>query len=183
MSSLEQLAETLPVDSPKIPPLDKWQPPLSGDMDMRITRNGRWIHEQDEIKRQALIDLFATILWREGDDYFLKSPVEKWRIQVDDVPFFINQLIVSHDNGQQRLTFTSFTGDTITAGKEHPLRVETHPDTAEPSPYLMIRQGMEGLLSRNVFYELVELAEETTLDGQSALIVSSQGYNFTLGTL
>src|SRR5690606_29155449 len=72
-------------DAPKgLPPVDKWNPPLSGDLDMQIRRDGSWWYQGTPIERPALVRLFASILKREGDDYFLVTPVEKWRIRVDD---------------------------------------------------------------------------------------------------
>lgn len=145
-------------ESPKLPPVDKWNPPLSGDIDIRIARDGQWYHEGDLIQRQGLIGVFSSILKREGDDYFLVTPVEKWRIRVDDVPFHIVSLEVLEREGQQALAFKTATGEHFVAGQQHPLRVEIDRESAEPSPYVMVRNGMEGLISRPVFYQLAELA-------------------------
>jgi len=146
--------------SPSLPPVHLWKPEFSGDLDIQITRDGHWIHEGGEIKRPAMVTLFSTILWREGDRYFLVTPVEKVGIQVEDVPFFFTSLEVRQVEQGQELVFTSSTDDVVIASAEHPLRVATDPDTGEPSPYLMVRYGMEGRLSRNVFYQLAALAEE-----------------------
>ncbi|WP_156815186.1 DUF1285 domain-containing protein [Amphritea japonica] len=143
-----------------IPPVHLWKPDFSGDLDIQITRDGRWIHEGGEIKRPAMVTLFSSILWREDDSYFLVTPVEKVGIQVEDVPFSFIALDVRQGNNGQELVFTSSTEDVITASAEQPLRIETDQDSGEPSPYLMVRYGMEGRLSRNVFYQLAELVEE-----------------------
>ncbi|WP_432472712.1 DUF1285 domain-containing protein [Amphritea sp. HPY] len=163
----------------KLPPVHLWNPDFCGDLDMQITRDGRWIHEGGEIKRPAMVTMFSTILWREGENYFLVTPVEKVGIQVEGVPFFFTGLDLREGEQGRELVFTSNTDDVIVAGPDHPLRVETDVNSGEPSPYLMVRYGMEGRLSRNVFYQLVDLAEER--DGQ--LIVSSAGSTFQLGSL
>lgn len=164
-----------------LPPVDKWNPEFCGDIDMRIARDGRWYYMGSPIGRQAMVNLFARVLWKEGDNYFLKTPVEKVGIQVDDVPFLF--IAVEEKTGEQgkELCFTSSTGDQVTAGRDFPLRVETDPENDEPSPYLYVRWGMEGLISRNVFYQLVELAEEREVDGRSVLVLESQGEVFELG--
>ena len=143
-----------------IPPVHLWQPELCGDMDMQITRDGRWIHEGGEIKRPAMVTLFSTILWREEDNYYLVTPVEKVGIQVEDVPFYFTGLEIETDENGQKLIFTSSTEDVVVASAESPLRVITDPESGEPSPYLMVRYGMEGRLNRNLFYQLADIAEE-----------------------
>lgn len=163
----------------KLPPVHLWKPDFCGDIDMLITRDGRWIHEGGEIKRPAMVTMFSTILWREGDNYFLVTPVEKVGIQVEDVPFYFSGLDVRQGEHGQELVFTSNTEDQIVAGPDHSLRIDVDPQSGEPSPYLMVRYGIEGRLSRSVFYQLVDLAEEQ--DGR--LSVSSAGTIFELGSL
>ena len=175
---LEAIEQQIPQQSErKLPPVHLWKPDFCGDLDMQITRDGRWIHEGGEIKRPAMVAMFSTILWREDDKYFLVTPVEKVGIQVEDVPFMFTGLEVSQVDGVQQLSFTAVSGDVVVADEEHPLRVEINPDTGEPSPYLMVRYGMEGRLHRNVFYQLAELARE---EGDQ-LIVESAGQQFVLG--
>lgn len=141
-----------------LPPVDKWNPPLSGALDIRIARSGEWFHEGDLIRREALVKLFSGILKREGDNYFLVSPVEKWQIQVEDVPFHVVGVESVLRDGQQALLFHTATGDQVVAGAGHPIRVDVNPVSGEPSPYLLIRNNMEGLISRPVFYQLAQLA-------------------------
>ena len=160
-TSLDKLFEDLTretaADSKPLPPVESWSPPLSGDIDIVITRAGDWIHEGDPIQRPPLIKLFSSILKREGDEYFLVTPVEKWRIQVEDVPFQVTGLEVANREGVQVLIFETSVGNKVIAGPEHPLRVAIGSE-GEPSPYVMIRGGMEGLVARAVFYRLAELA-------------------------
>ncbi|QFU07493.1 hypothetical protein PARPLA_00957 [Rhodobacteraceae bacterium THAF1] len=134
-----------------MPPIEAWDPPESGDMDLRIDRDGTWIHEGSPIRRTKLVRLFSTILKREGDAYFLVTPVEKWRITVEDAPF------VAYDVTQQddALIFTTNVGDTVTADANHPIRVARNGE--EPSPYVMVRDGLEALIDRKSFYRLVDM--------------------------
>lgn len=164
----------------QLPPVDKWNPPLSGDMDLRITRSGEWIHEGDPIRRPQLVNLFASILKREGDDYFLVTPVEKWRITVEDVPFQVIAVERLERNGEQALQFTTSTGDKVMAGPDHPLRVDIDPGTGEPSPYLLIRKNMEGLLARPVFYQITDYATNGRDTKKAVHGVYSLGHFFPL---
>ena len=168
----------------KLPPVDKWNPPLSGDMDLVIKRDGTWLHDGSTFKRTALVDLFSRVLKREGDEYFLVTPVEKWRISVEDVPFHVNKVEKIVRDGISALRFTTTTGDEVVAGKNNPLRVVIHSETQEPSPYLLIRNNLEGLINRAVFYELVTLALDDAQDinePASSLVISSLGESFKLG--
>ncbi len=165
----------------EIPPLEKWNPAFCGDIDMRIAADGRWFYEGSPIGREAMIRMFARVLWREGGKYFLKTPVEKVGIQVDEVPFFVTQVELLNGPKGSELIFTTSTGDRVRADEDHPLRVETDPVTGEPAPFLMIRFGMEGKLSRSVFYEIVALAYHKKNIRGDSWIVNSAGVQFVLG--
>ncbi len=164
----------------KLPPVESWNPPLSGDIDIVIERNGDWYHEGARIKRAPLLRLFSTILKREGDEYFLVTPVEKWRIQVRDVPFAVIAVAPQQRSGEQALVFTTSTGDETVAGPNHPIRVAINEATGEPSPYVLVRKNLEGLIQRNVYYELVEMAETRDINGQIIHGVTSLGQFFHL---
>lgn len=182
--SLERLFADLNADIEEgreaLPPVDQWDPPLSGDIDIRIAVNGQWFHEGDAIQRDSLVRLFSTVLKREGDEYFLVTPVEKWRIQVDDVPFSVVKVETVTREGEQALLFETATGDRVLAGPDHPLRVSHDPDSGEPSPYLLVRDGMEGRLVRSVFYELVEMAQPGPGEESALRGVYSMGEFFPL---
>lgn len=139
------------------PPLEQWNPPFCGDLDMQIRRDGTWFYQGTPIGRIELVKLFATILWREGDDYFLKTPVEKVGITVEDAPFVAVDFEASGHGEAGELTFTTNLGDTATAGPDHPIRVERDAETGEPSPYVLIRRNLEALIDRKSFYRLVDL--------------------------
>ena len=163
------------------PPVDKWNPDVTGTIDIRILRDGTWLHEGSPIARVALVSLFSSVLWKEGEDYFLKTPVEKVAIEVEDVPFhFIHVEKTEHEKGDA-LCFISRTGDRVIASREHPIRVVSDPITGEPSPYLYVRFGMEGLISRAIFYDLVTQAHEELIDGVAHLVINSAGESFVLG--
>lgn len=166
---LQQLGSERPG---KIPPVDKWQPPLSGDMDMEIRKDGSWWHEGSPIKRDKLVRLFASILRKEGDDYFLLTPVEKWRIRVQDKPLLVSMLEQRGDS----ISMVTTTGDLLELGGQHPLMMSELDGTLLPE--VRVRQDLWARLSRNAWYDLLELAEETA-DGQ--IIVRSNGVSFVLG--
>ena len=143
----------------ELPPVESWNPRLSGDIDIRIARDGTWYHEGGAITRLELVRLFSGLLKREGDAYFLVTPVEKWGIQVEDAPFVIVALAREVDAaGMQHLVFATNVGDQVIAGPDHPLRVV---DTSArgTAPYLRVRRNLEALLSRPVYYQLAEIAE------------------------
>lgn len=184
MNKPDPVALAQQVQNQKLPPIDRWNPPLSGDMDMRIARDGTWHHEGKAIERQHLARLFSTILRREEDgDYYLVTPVEKWRIRVDDAPLVAVLLDVIGDGKEQALRFTTNLGDVVTAGPEHAIEVEYTKPGGEPSPYVHIRDRLRALLSRSVFLELAELGEECDVDGKLVFGVYSQNIFFPLGSL
>lgn len=139
------------------PPVYLWNPPFCGDMDMRIARDGTWFYLGTPIGRPALVKLFASILRLEAGKYYLVTPVEKVGIVVDDAPFVAVDFDVSGNGADQKVTFMTQVGDTAIAGPDHPIRVERDPQTGEPSPYVMIRAGLEALIDRKSFYRLVEM--------------------------
>lgn len=163
-----------------LPPVHLWNPDFCGAIDMRIARDGTWYYLGTPIGRKPMVKLFSTIIRRDGDDYFLITPVEKVGITVDDAPFVAVTLQVDGEGEQQVLRFTSNVDDEISAGAEHPLRVELDPLTEEPSPYLLVRTNLEALVHRNVFYQLVELAVPRQIDGQTWLGVWSGGEFFPI---
>ena len=151
-----------------------------GEFDIRIARDGTWFYQGSPIQRLPLVKLFASVLRREGGDYLLVTPVERGRIVVEDVPFIAVALDASGEGKAQTLSFTTNLEEIVPAGPDHPLRVETAPD-GEPSPYILVRPGLEARLARPVFYELVDLAAEEAIDGETQFGVWSGGMFFCLG--
>ncbi|MDX1655695.1 MAG: DUF1285 domain-containing protein [Candidatus Competibacteraceae bacterium] len=181
MSHPDPAALAAQLQDQSLPPVEQWDPPLSGEMDLHIRRDGNWLYQGSPIERPTLVRLFSTLLRREDDGlYYLLTPVEKWRIRVDDAPFLAVLLAVEGQGREQVLRFTTNLGDSVAAGPDHPLRVNYSPD-GEPSPYVHIRDRLEALIGRSVFLELAELAEEGQVGERSWLGVWSRGVFFPLG--
>ena len=138
-------------------PVHLWNPPFCGDLDIRIARDGTWFYLGTPIGRAGLVKLFSSILKREGDAYFLVTPVEKVGITVDDAPFVAVDFEVAGEGAAQSITFTTQVEDTVTADPDHPIRVLRDPKTGEPSPYVEVRAGLEALIDRKSFYRLVDI--------------------------
>lgn len=161
-------------------PVHLWHPPFCGDLDMRIARDGTWFYLGTPIGRPALVKLFSNIIKREGDAYFLVTPVEKVGIRVDDAPFVAVDFSATGAGEGQVLTFTTQVGDTAVAGPDHPIRVERDPETGEPAPYILVRSNLEALIDRKSFYRLVELGTHAEHAGESWFGVWSGGVFFPL---
>ncbi len=155
-------------------PVHLWNPPFCGDLDMRIARDGTWFYLGTPIGRKPLVKLFSSIIRKDGDDYFLVTPVEKVGITVEDAPF----LAVDFDARDQCVTFTTNVGEEIVAGPENPIRVTLDPETGEPSPYVLVRTNLEALIDRKSFYRLVDQGEPFTVDGVEWFGVWSSGQFF-----
>jgi len=144
-----------------------WNPPFCGDLDMRIARDGTWFYLGTPIGRPELVRLFSTVLKLEEGKYFLVTPVEKVGITVDDAPFVAVDFDASGQGRDQELVFETNVGDRVTAGPDHPIRVERDAETGEPSPYIMVRAGLEALIDRKSFYRLVDIGTQAHLDGDN----------------
>jgi hypothetical protein len=140
-----------------LPPVHLWNPPFCGDLDIRIARNGIWYYLGTPIGRPELVRLFSTILRKDGDAYFLVTPVEKVGITVEDAPFVAVDFEVTGQGAAQQLVFSTNVGDQAQAGPNHPIRVARDPDSGEPAPYILIRANLEALIDRKSFYRLVDL--------------------------
>lgn len=160
-----------------LPPVHLWNPAHCGEIDIVIRRNGQWWHEGTPIGREALVRLFSTILRKDPDGFHLVTPVEKLRITVEDAPF----IAVRIDRVGPALRFTTNVGDEVEAGPDAAIRVETDPVTGEPRPYVHVRRGLEALIARPVFYELVEMAQLREGPEGGVLSVASNGRWFPLG--
>ena len=153
-----------------------------GDIDMYIARDGIWYYHGSPIERRQLVKLFGSILKRDDQgDFWLETPIEQCRIQVEDAPFQAVEMVVEGGGQNQRLTFRTNVDDIVIAGPENQLRVVIDSETGEPSPYLQVREGIEAMITRAVFYDLVELAVEKQDQGRTILGVWSEGVCFTLG--
>lgn len=180
-SLLKTLPESVLGAAREPAPVHLWDPEFSGEMDMHIARDGTWYHEGGPITRLALAQLFSGILKLEQDGrYYLVTPVEKWAIRVDDAPFVAVRMEVSGQGQAQQLRFFTSLEHDVVAGGEHPITLTVDEDSGEPSPYILLRDNLRALIHRNVFYQLVELAQEHQLEGQTRLGVWSAGIFFPI---
>lgn len=163
-----------------LPPVHLWNPPFCGDLDMRIARDGTWYYLGTPIGRPALVKLFSTVLRRDGDDYFLVTPVEKVGIKVDDAPFVAVDFEVTGEGEAQILQFETNLGETVTAGPNAPIRVVRDRATGEPAPYVLIRSNLEALIDRKSFYRLVDQGTHHSVDGARWFGVWSGGAFFPI---
>lgn len=188
-----------------IPPLEDWHPEQTTDMDLVIKANGEWWHEGGHMTRESLVSLFATILWKEENngtvEYFLKTPVQKLRIQVEDAPLLINDVGIVNEGNESWLEFTTTTGDIVRLDDEHPITLRSYiaedkenftennsleqPNqhsvkAAQIRPYMEVRNGLTALVGRNTFYHLTEIGELTEYDGETKLTLQSGGTSYEL---
>ena len=162
------------------PPVHLWNPPFCGDLDMRIAADGTWFYLKTPIGRPALVKLFASVLWREDDKYFLKTPVEKIGITVDDAPFTAVEMVAEGEGEARSLRFRTNVDDWVTCGPGHVLRFEPEPETGGLKPYLHVRRDLWALVTRALFYDLVELGEERDFDGKRMFGVASGSEFFAM---
>ncbi|WP_352309385.1 DUF1285 domain-containing protein [Psychrobacter sp. W2-37-MNA-CIBAN-0211] len=175
-----------------IPPLEKWHPEQVDDMDLVIKANGEWWHEGGQMTRESLVSLFATILWKEENngvaEYFLKTPVQKLRIQVEDAPLLINDVGIVDEANNSWLEFTTTTGDVVRLDDEHPITLRAYSldgttddqSDVQVRPYMPVRNGLTALIGRNVFYHLTEIGELTEQKGETILTLQSGGRSYEL---
>ena len=168
------------VDRKGLPPVHLWNPPYCGELDMRIAADGTWSYLKTPIGRPALVKLFASILKREGDKYFLVTPVEKCGIVVEDAPFIAVELTVERGEPGQMLLFRTNVDDWVACGPEHALRFEPEPHTSGLKPYLHVRRDLWAKVSRALFYDLVDLGEERDIAGRRMFGIASAGAFFAM---
>lgn len=162
------------------PPVHLWDPPYCGDLDIEIRRDGTWYYLGTPIGRAGLVRLFSSILKLENGRYYLVTPVEKVGIRVQDAPFVATDMDIAGTGDAQALTFTTQVGDSVTAGPEHPIRVPRDENTGEPSPYVMVRAGLEALIDRKTFYRMVDIGETARHEGAAWFGVRSGGAFFPI---
>ncbi|MGE0500150.1 MAG: DUF1285 domain-containing protein [Rhizobiaceae bacterium] len=159
-----------------LPPVDRWNPPFCGDLDMEIRRDGTWFYLGTPIGRMPLVQLFSTVLRKDADGRtYLVTPVEKVGIRVVDAPFVAVEMDVSGKGDEQAITFRTNVGDVVEAGPQHPMRFVDEDETEGLKPYVHVRGRLEALVARPVMYELVEHGEEIRVDGTPMFSVRSRG--------
>jgi uncharacterized protein len=158
-SAGHQSSENQSAGKKSLPPVDSWNPPYCGDIGMAIRRDGTWIYQNSPIGRTALVNLFASVLRRDADGrHYLVTPVEKIDVAVDDAPFLAVVMDVIGTGRDQQLTFHTNVDDAIVCGADHPLRFELEQGSGGLKPYLLVRGRLEALVSRALYYDLVDLA-------------------------
>lgn len=163
------------------PPVEKWNPPFCADIDMEIRSDGSWWYMGTPINRMPLVQLFSSVLRKDEDGRtYLVTPVEKVGIRVADAHFLAVEMAVTGSGESQVLTFRTNVGDVVEAGPEHPLRFMEDEATGGIKPYLAVRGRLEALVTRSVTYDLLELGEETTINGRKVIAVRSGGAVFPI---
>ena len=158
-------------------PQEQWNPPFCGNIDMVIQYDGSWHYQGTPIARQALVKLFASVLKREGEQYFLVTPVEKVGIQVVDSPFIITQW----QQQQHNLIFTTNFDDCFIVSDQNPVHLMSDKVTGQCLPYALVRHNLWARLHQNVFYQLAAIGSEQPLNGEPHVMISSAGQQFSLG--
>jgi hypothetical protein len=177
---LDSITGALAETGRRLPPVELWDPPFCGNLDMRIAADGTWYYLKTPIGRPALVKLFASVLKREGDDYFLVTPVEKCGLQVEDAPFVAVELEVADGDAGRVLNFRTNVDEWIACGSEHELRFDPEPGTGGLKPYLHVRRGLWAKVTRALFFDLVALGEEQEIAGSAMFGVTSMGVFFPM---
>lgn len=164
----------------KGPPVHLWDPPFCGDLDIRIASDGTWFYLGSPIGRLPLVKLFASVVKREGDKYFLVTPVEKIGIKVEDAPFLAVEMQSEAGSAGRRLHFRTNVDDWVTCGPEHALRFELEKSSGGLKPYLHVRRNLWAKVTRALFYDLVEMGEERAIDGVKMYGIESDGVFFPM---
>jgi hypothetical protein len=161
----------------KMPPVELWDPPFCGDIDLQIKANGDWFYNGTVFKRLSLVKLFASVLKKEADKYFLVTPVEKVGITVEDAPFVLSQWCWL-DDAQTMMQVTTNLGDEFLLDKQHPLMI-----SEDGSLYVTVRRNLLAKVHRNVYYQWVDLAKEVVTKKGKELVFTSAEMSFSLGVL
>ena len=165
MSELKQILASIKSVEATQAARRNWNPVNRGEIDIRIAADGSWHHEGRRFQRESMVKLFAGILRREQDEYYLVTPAERLRIEVEDAPFVAVLVEQIEDNGMPAIVFTTNLGERIVVDQAHGLRIDIDADTQEPRPYVHLRDGLEALISRSAFFDLLNLAYEIECNG------------------
>jgi uncharacterized protein len=160
-------------------PAPSWNPPDCGDIDIRIAADGTWFYCGSPIGRAPLVQLFASIMRKEGDRYVLVTPVEKVGVKVEDAPFLAVEMRVQHETCQARLVFRTNVEDTVSVDADHPLRFERGASEGL-KPYVKVRGDLWALVNRALFYDLVDLGGTERVADEDWFGVRSSGLFFPM---
>lgn len=163
------------------PPVEQWNPQFCGDLDMEIRADGTWFYLGTPIGREALVQLFSSVLRKDEDGKtYLITPAEKVGIRVEDAPFLAVEMAVTGKDKAQAITFRTNVGDVVEAGPDHPIRFTDEDGTGGMKPYVLVRGRLEALVTRSVTYDLAELGEEVEIRGTRMIAVRSRGEIFPI---
>ncbi len=176
-SITHQLSSKGITSTPKIPPVEEWNPDYCGEMDLQIKANGDWFYTGTIFKRANLVRLLASVLKMEGDDYYLVTPVEKIKITVDDAPFVLTEWHWQ-DESQTTMCVKNNIGDEFILDENHPLSANEAGEL-----YVIVRRNLLAKIHRNVYYQWIDLAKEVTTKNGTRLVFSSAGCEFSLGVI
>jgi hypothetical protein len=182
--SLEKISlqlNKLTDDKKSLPPVETWNPPYCGEIDLQIKPNGDWFSGGTVFKRLSLVKLFASVLWREvesgRDEYFLVTPVEKVKIVVEDAPFVLTQWAWQDEN-KSIMTVSTNLDDEFVLDKNHPLTMNDNGEL-----YLLVRRNLFAKIHRNIYYQWADIAKEVVTENGTELIFTSAAQEFSLGTI
>lgn len=179
ISGLEALLQEQAGD--RLPPVEKWNPPYCGDIGMAIRPDGTWMYQGSPIGRKPLVRLFSRVLRKDEDGrHYLVTPVEKVDVAVSDAPFLAVEMTVAGAGREQTITFRTNVDDIVICGPSNPLRFVKEPQHEGLKPYLLVRGRLEALVTRALYYDLVELAEIEQRDECDTLGIWSNGEFFQM---
>lgn len=162
--ALDRLSAAVKDAGAKTPPVERWNPPFCGDIDMRIAADGAWFYNGTPIGRPALVRLFASILRRDPERFVLVTPVERVGIAVEDAPFLAVEMAVAGDGLGRTIAFRTNVDDLVHVDAAHPLRFDKD-EGGGIKPYVLVRGGLWALVTRALTFDLVELGEDRAVDG------------------
>ena len=180
MLSLDQILHDLDMADSQAKQRLSWNPERVGQIDIRIAGNGTWYHEGRPIERKSMVKLFSGILRREAHDYFLVTPVEKLKIEVEDAPFVATLVECIDVDGGPAIIFITNTDERIPLDENHAVRIVESLNDEQPRPYLLVRDGLEALISRSAFFDLLNLAEISENNDGYSMTLHSLGKTFTI---
>ena len=180
-SLLQQISK---FDKENLPPVHLWNPPLCKNVEMKIDREGRWYFMNSPIGRERMVKLFSKVLrFDEDGEYYLVTPVEKIRIEVEERPFVIVNYELTREGKNQIITFETNTGDLFLLDEKHPVNVQVNKETLEPKPYVLVRSNLEGIISRNIYYKLIEISKLKRTPSGEVFIIRSNNQDFQIGSI
>jgi hypothetical protein len=162
-----------------LPPVERWNPPYCGEINMRIASDGTWHYNGSPIERPALVRLFSTILRKDPERFVLVTPVERVGIRVDDAPFAAVEMAVDGEGAARQIAFRTNVDDLVRVGPDHPLRFERD-ETGGIKPYVRVRGDLWARATRPVALELIAIGEERSLDGGMSFGIAVGGSFFAI---